>query len=822
MKNLFKNLMLVAVAAMAFVACSQDVNDINILPKQTTLNFTARFVDDTRAYFGEKSEEGYPVYWAGGEAVAFVAPAADYEGTYTTYAEAVKADEQGIEATFDVVFDNPIKAGTVYAYLGDGWNPMSNYAYVNNYQTPTATSVDPNCIMASTSFEYDGETMEVSGDFAHGAGYGKMTINGFEGKTISSVELSFAGTNYCNYTLNVADIAEHTYWFASEENEVSNFTISVVVDGVSYSKEVEIGSDKHLYFKKGLVSKFSVSGLVKDPIQLETPIVTTSFADGKVTASWSPIENAESYTVKVNDTVVEENYKEISYSFDASYSTYYSISVIANAAEGSADYVDSDEAFTSITTPLDINMVTDYTVTLTNYTIDLESSYGDKLFKFTSNDATKWINLPVNPNLNDVLPAGTYTGVYDYWSYSSDANLEFNYYDTQFNYSSLFVNEWATSKSGVEVVRESDDTWSITIVVLTEDNYSIKYVYSEEPEDPNVFADHILDKVRVKSDHIEFYREYVGDGTQHTTNTTESLRIYLHANNRGNDYISTGEYTCVGTGARVPTSAGTVNMRYTPDSYWYNHSTANTNSTLSVSFVNNEYVIIATINGETWGYKGLPEGWVAPGGGEGGEEPEQPELTALATPELIVTVSGNTVNASWNPVTGAANYTVTCGNESKTVEGTTVTFEGLEYGKEYTVTVVANPADPTANTASEAASKSVTTEANAGGDEPGGDEPATDFIDWHFSAHYNTSNRVITLTGKDDSRVITVTTNDLAFAKFYADTTRSSYFTDATVDGVATSDVTAESYVHVQYNQVSINLVINGVTYTGNSDGFTY
>ena len=261
MKKMIKNLMLVAVAAMAFVACSQDVNDINILPKQTALNFTARFVEDTRAYFGEKGEEGYPVYWAGGEEVTFVAPAADYDGTYSTTATAVKADEQGIEATFNVVFDNPIKAGTVYAYLGQGWNSMSNYAYVNENQTPTATSVDPNCIMASTSFEYNGETMEVSGDFAHGAGYGKMTINGFEGKTISSVELSFAGTNNCNYTLNVADIAEHTYWFASEENNVESFTITVVADGAYYSKNVEIDSDKHLYFKKGLVSKFSVSGL---------------------------------------------------------------------------------------------------------------------------------------------------------------------------------------------------------------------------------------------------------------------------------------------------------------------------------------------------------------------------------------------------------------------------------------------------------------------------------------------------------------------------------------------------------------------------------
>ena len=209
--------------------------------------------------------------------------------------------------------------------------------------------------------------------------------------------------------------------------------------------------------------------------------------------------------------------------------------------------------------------------------------------------------------------------------------------------------------------------------------------------------------------------------------------------------------------------------------------------------------------------------------GDGGSTPAEP--TKLDTPSVSGLVSGNAATISWQTIAGAKDYSVSLnGTFLQTVETAYIVLNDLEYSTTYSVSVVANPADTAVNTASDAGTASFTTEAdpNAGGDEPGGDEPATDFIDWHFSAHYNTDNCVVTLTGKDDSRVITVKTNDLAFAKFYADTTRSNYFTDATVDGVATSDVTAESYVHVQQTQVSINLVINGITYTGNSDGFSY
>ena len=97
-------------------------------------------------------------------------------------------------------------------------------------------------------------------------------------------------------------------------------------------------------------------------------------------------------------------------------------------------------------------------------------------------------------------------------------------------------------------------------------------------------------------------------------------------------------------------------------------------------------------------------------------QPDTPEVTPLATPSVTATATGNTVTATWNAVEGAKDYTVTLDGQSQTVTATSATFTELEYETEYTVSVVANPADETVNTASEAGTATVTTEAdpNAG------------------------------------------------------------------------------------------------------------
>ena len=74
MKNLFKNLMLVAVAAMAFTACQNDSNEVNEVNRVTRYEFTANIADendDTRSGFVGKNEAGnaYVSEWHEGDKV---------------------------------------------------------------------------------------------------------------------------------------------------------------------------------------------------------------------------------------------------------------------------------------------------------------------------------------------------------------------------------------------------------------------------------------------------------------------------------------------------------------------------------------------------------------------------------------------------------------------------------------------------------------------------------------------------------------------------------------------------------------------------------
>lgn len=69
--------------------------------------------------------------------------------------------------------------------------------------------------------------------------------------------------------------------------------------------------------------------------------------------------------------------------------------------------------------------------------------------------------------------------------------------------------------------------------------------------------------------------------------------------------------------------------------------------------------------------------------------------SALVAPANVkAVVDGQAVTVTWDVVSGAKDYTVTCtGQTEQTVSGTTCSFENLEYDTEYTVSVVANPED---------------------------------------------------------------------------------------------------------------------------------
>lgn len=93
----------------------------------------------------------------------------------------------------------------------------------------------------------------------------------------------------------------------------------------------------------------------------------------------------------------------------------------------------------------------------------------------------------------------------------------------------------------------------------------------------------------------------------------------------------------------------------------------------------------------------------------------QEGMVQLATPVVNAEVEGNVVTLAWEAVENAAAYSISVGTEMPVItEELSYTFTG-EYETEYTFSVVAIPADENIYGASEAASVTVTTEAEVVG-----------------------------------------------------------------------------------------------------------
>ena len=294
MKNLFKKMMLVAVAAMAFVACQNEPEDINVTAKQVTVNISGDLVD-TRSYFGEYDETAktYPSKWAGGETVVFsLNEAALVEATNTL---------DGTRATFSVALaDDDTTEGTIYAFspkgVFNGSSATNNeggftglntqyqdaYVVIPEVQNPSTTSVDPSVHLLAGVYSYtDGLPSAVNMQFKHVAAYAKMTIKDFT-EVIEKVEVTasapLAGSGCYYYyagekvgqlinanktTITVMNPAESNYdfWFGCAPADLTSGTLSVKVyaaNGDTYTKALNIAG-KNFAFHQGGVSRFTVS-----------------------------------------------------------------------------------------------------------------------------------------------------------------------------------------------------------------------------------------------------------------------------------------------------------------------------------------------------------------------------------------------------------------------------------------------------------------------------------------------------------------------------------------------------------------------------------
>ena len=263
MKNLFKNLMLVAVAAMAFTACTETNDEVNAVVNKTRYEFTANIAEETRSGFAEK-EEGATAYkseWFGNETLKI------FVTDYNTYNVETTASINA-EGQFTLDLENAPESFFITAVSpAESW--VSEYtATIPAVQTPLANSVDPKAhLLQAQAKPVSGNSGDI--DFTHMAAYGKMTVNGVAfaiDHVVVDLKGSFCGSDReLSYTINATNVENNTFWFATEPIDVAEFTVTAYdAEGNSVTKTIDVpAAGKTMSFQYGRVGTFSVSGLEK-------------------------------------------------------------------------------------------------------------------------------------------------------------------------------------------------------------------------------------------------------------------------------------------------------------------------------------------------------------------------------------------------------------------------------------------------------------------------------------------------------------------------------------------------------------------------------
>ena len=708
MKNLFKSLMLVAVAAMAFTACSQDVNEVNKLERKTVYNFQANIADDdTRSGFMEK-EDGATAYkseWFGDETIkVFVT---DYNGYNAEVATPIDA-----EGKFELeLTDAPEFFFVTVVSPAESW--VSKYtANIPAEQTPLANSVDPKAhLLQAQALPVSNGSAAIS--MTHMAAYGKMTVNGVDFE-IDHVVIDLVGSFYgydreLSYTINADNVENNTFWFATAPIDVAEFTVTVYdADDNAVAKTVDVAAaGKSLSFNYGRVGTFSVSGLeeVEEKYDSTYAYVYKSYGDTDKEIMFVAEDGRglriDFYNVYEDNCIVPGTYTfsgdNLMYPnwcyYYADVNGYYTSKldggqavvsvedgqykiVFTNMALGSTVYV---EQFTfkglidgidfpdpriklaapNVTAEISgktISLSWDDVVGADSYMIEIYSdvetvspvSTTETHFEFTVKNYDSYYSFKVTAVVAEDDTEYRNSGYYSYVEYtdpreqlSAPANLtavadglsvtlswdavdyatgyEVQYYDN----GGVVKN---TTETSITLEMSDYDTVYYFYVYAVADENSDSYRTSYEAytsattgKDSNApFAEYVLEYVTVNSNYFEFNRDWHNGNA----NTKTSIRIYMNGNDKGSNFINPGHYNCLGQGANTPSVAGSVNIRYCTDTWAYFYYTANNSATLDVNIVDGEYVIIATIDGKTWGYKGMPEGWIIPEGSGSGDDNE--------------------------------------------------------------------------------------------------------------------------------------------------------------------------------------------------------
>ncbi len=291
MKNIFKSLMLVAVAAMGFTACQNEGVEEAVRPNEpaeVVMTITAD-VDATRTWIDEANGK---VQWSESDALKVIENSKNYRTTTNTTITDGKAkftvsfaeDTTSESFTYNAVYP----ATAVVEDDADKVDNTKVKVILKDAQKPTATSFDPTAdILVSKQIVADAQPTELNMQFKRLVAIGKMTLTNLDNDAqISKVTFTapegkvLAGRNYVDATTGVVSqygyhgatnkltlsydeaIATRDIYFTCNPFEMAGgdvFSVEIVCGDYTYTREVTIPAERSLAFTEGDLTTFTVN-----------------------------------------------------------------------------------------------------------------------------------------------------------------------------------------------------------------------------------------------------------------------------------------------------------------------------------------------------------------------------------------------------------------------------------------------------------------------------------------------------------------------------------------------------------------------------------
>lgn len=322
MKNIYR-FVLVAVAAMGFVACSMENEPVVENKNEVhTISVVAGF-DATRSGFGELAGDSYKQVWDGTETIVWSIVTNDSASDMGNVANTSTGSSISFDISTAGIYDGVnVNGGRILLCT-----PMESaivnggaiVAQVPSKQTPLANSCDPKAHVLTSETPYEGDVKNLTSltaTFQHYSAYGRMTFTALptfeEGATIKDVVLNIGSYTY---VLNPENVVDNVYWFGCTPTAaLTAMTVTIrTTDNYSYTKTLNL-EGKDFAFTKGELTQFKVNMSTADVIAPEgddedEPVLTARKFTHVV---YDVDEDAFKFYNEEGDYVyVELNYKDI-------------------------------------------------------------------------------------------------------------------------------------------------------------------------------------------------------------------------------------------------------------------------------------------------------------------------------------------------------------------------------------------------------------------------------------------------------------------------------------------------------------------------------